>query len=346
MKLLKRVAETILPRTLEGRLRDRRENHRRRRPAPHRGLETLGLSSAQVYPSGVNFDTALTAGLRSVLSDLTVRPATPVASLGSCFADEFAHHMRRAGFNYVRAETESLFPASANWGRVYTIPAFRQIARYSTDLTFPVAVESGPTGWFDPLRELGVGQFPDRASAEAAIRAHRAASRAAFGATRVLFLTLGQNEAWIDHESGLVWAQRPPEALLARANRRFAPTTFTFEEDVTWLEEALTTLRELSPNLDIVLTVSPVASHATFCGREVVTQSFAAKAVLRAVVDRVTSRLPRVWYFPALEMALAYNPHSLAADNRHVTRATVDRIFALFDATVVHPDPTASRSVI
>jgi len=67
----------------------------------------------------------------------------------------------------------------------------------------------------------------------------------------------------------------------------------------------------------------------------VITTSFAAKCTLRLVAERMTQALPRVWYFPSLEMTLAYNPHALQSDNRHVQNATVDRIFALFDATVV-----------
>jgi hypothetical protein len=42
-----------------------------------------------------------------------------------------------------------------------------------------------------------------------------------------------------------------------------------------------------------------------------------------------------VWYFPAFEMALAYNPHTLNADNRDVKNSTVDRILSLLHRTVV-----------
>jgi hypothetical protein len=333
MNLLTRVAQ-ILPPTVARRLRDRLEAHRRHHPAPHRGRPEYGLTSAQVYPSGTHFDTCLEAGLASTFDGLVIQQDTPVASLGSCFADEFALHMRRTGFNYVTTEAGT-FPASANWGRVYTIPAFRQIVRYSTDETFPVAVEQGPGGWFDPLRDPAIGHFPTRVAAAAAIGAHRAASRRAFATARVLILTLGQNEAWVDPQSNLVWASRPPQAILDEAARPLAPRTFSFEDDVDGLEDALDRLTMLNPDLKVLVTVSPVASYATFCGVEAITQSFAAKAILRAVADRITHRRPRVWYFPAFEMALAYNPHTLRADNRHVTPATVNRIFALLIRTLV-----------
>lgn len=334
MKLVKALLARILPRSVKRRILDGIEDLRRRRPLPHRGLEQFGLKGTQVYPEGTHFDDCLRAGISGQLEGLVIRRDTPVASIGSCFADEFASYMRKEGFRYVTAESP-VFPASANWGRVYTIPCFRQIVLYSTAEDFAMPIERGPDGWFDPLRESAIGHHPTREEAEAAIRNHRAASRRAFAEARVLILTLGQNEAWVDRRSGLAWADRPPSTLLEADRERFEARVFSFEEDVDRLEDALRRLRELNEDLDILLTVSPVASRATFCGSEAVTQSFAGKCVLRAVAERMTRVAPRVWYFPAFEMTLAYNPHTLKADNRHVKNSTVDRIFELLRRTVI-----------
>jgi len=321
-----------LPPGARRRVRDWIEDVRRRRPAPHRGLEQFGLAGAQVYPRGVNFDDCVGAGIAGQLDGLVIRRDTPVASIGSCFADEFASHMRERRFNYVTAESD-VFPASANWGRVYTIAALQQIVMYSTAGDFPMPIERAAEGWFDPLREPAIGYFPTREQAAAAIREHRAASRRAFAEARVLIITLGQNEAWIDRDSGLAWARRPPNEIFD-ANR-FEPRIFSFEDDASRLEDSLTRLHALNADLDVLLTVSPVASYATFAGAEAVTQSFAGKCVLRAVAERIVRSLPRVWYFPSFEMTLAYNPHTLNADNRHVKNATVDRIFELLHRTVI-----------
>jgi GSCFA family len=332
-----RLAKAVfraLPQSVQRRLHDRLEDWRRRRPGRHSGIEKFGLTPAQVYPRGINFDDCVRQAIAGGLEDLVIRKETPVASIGSCFADEFASFMRRAGFNYVAAESD-VFPASANWGRVYTIPALRQIVLYSTQDDFPIPIEHSIDGWFDPMREPAVGRCADHEEAEGAIREHRDASRRAFVAARVLIITLGQNEAWIDRRSGLVWARRPPEELLQADAGRFEARTFSFEEDVEWLRDALARLRERNEDLDVLLTVSPVASYATFCGTDAVTQSFAGKCLLRAVAERITRVVPRVWYFPAFEMALAYNPYTLAADNRHVKNSTIDRIFNLLQRTVI-----------
>src|SRR5437588_1360150 len=169
-------AGRFLPRGLKRRLLDRLEDFRRRYPSPHRGLEQFGLPGTQVYPHGNNFDRCLTAGIGSQLEGLAVRRDTPVASIGSCFANEFASHLREMGFNYVAAES-GVFPASANWGRVYTIPCLRQIVMYSTVENFPTPIEQAGGSWFDPLRDSAIGHFRTRDEAESAIRRHRAASR-------------------------------------------------------------------------------------------------------------------------------------------------------------------------
>jgi hypothetical protein len=332
-KLTKALLERI-PRSIRRRLRDRVEAIRRLRPEPHRGLDQLGLAPGQVYPEGSNFDDFMRMATAEALEGFVLRRETPVASIGSCFAEEFASYMRNEGYNYVAAEPGE-FLASANWGRVYTIPCFRQIVLYSTSSDFVMPVEHASAGWFDPLRDPAAGFRETREEALSEIERHRAASREAFTTARVLILTLGQNEAWVDRPSGLAWAHRPPVPLMETDGERFEARSFSFEENVNWLEDALRRLRELNVELDVLLTVSPVGSYATFCGGNAVTQSFAGKCLLRTVAERIARAVPRVWYFPSFEMALAYNPHTLMSDNRHAKHATVDRVLRLLRQTAL-----------
>src|ERR1051326_9105812 len=89
----------------------------------------------------------------------------------------------------------------------------------------------------------------------------RTTSRRAFLEARVLILTLGQSEGWIDRRTGLAWGRRP-----LQDSDQFDARIFTLEENVAWLEESLTRLRALNPELDVLLTVSPVPRFATFAG--------------------------------------------------------------------------------
>jgi hypothetical protein len=138
---------------------------------------------------------------------------------------------------------------------------------------------------------------------------------------------LGQNEAWRDRRSGLVWARLPPKD--ASGDQDFVVETFSFEENCAVLERALRSLLDFNPELSIVLTVSPVAAWATFFDDDVVTRSFGNKCLLRAVASRMTEIFPeRIGYFPSFEIVLADNSDTFKADNRHVKYGTVNRIFA------------------
>ena len=73
----------------------------------------------------------------------------------------------------------------------------------------------------------------------------------------------------------------------------------------------------------------------TFSDDEIITHSFAMKCLLRTVAERITRTVPRVWYFPSFEMALAWNPTMQMSDNRHLKNARIDQVFKLLHDTVV-----------
>ena len=108
------------------------------------------------------------------------------------------------------------------------------------------------------------------------------------------------------------------------------------EENLAALKEAIYRFFLHRPTASIILTVDPVATDATFDNVDVITRSFLAKCQLRVVAEEICQAFPgKVFYFPSLEMVLAYNPHALLADNRHVKAKIVDRIMAtLFNSII------------
>jgi GSCFA family len=327
MASIRRFIRFIIPLTARKSFRDLLERVRWHTPEKANGLPKYNLLRTQVYPNGSNFLPVLCEATASKLEGMRLTPKTPVASIGTCFAEEFAMFMQERGYNYISTEP-NVFYASAKWGRVYTIPNFLQIVRYSFEPDFPVVLENGSEGWFDVTREYSVGSHPDRASAEAATRAHRKASHQAFASASVLILTVGQNEAWFDHKSGMIWAQIPPRTALHAETRRFEPKEFSYSENMSSLSGALETLFRFVPEMQVLITVSPVASYATFCDTDVVSQSFANKCLLRVVARDIIKRYPgKVFYFPSFEMVLGLNRDSYRADNRHVKHGRVDKIF-------------------
>jgi len=330
MITLKDIIRTIFPYKLRILLKDFLEDINRISPGKPLGLPKHGLLSTQVYPKGSNLLPVLLDATQHKLSGLNLTSVTPIASIGSCFSEEFASFMLNKGFNYLQKE-DDIYSASANWGRVYTIPNLLQIVKYSTDDSYPLILEYGEKGWFDPLREQQRDYFTDKNSAEAALIKHRKASYEALTSCEILVITLGQNEAWVDTASNIVWAHKPPKSILEKNDDQYSAVEFSYEKNLSDLKEIVNILQTINKNIKILFTVSPVASHASFSDIDVVTQSFSNKCLLRTVVNYVVSIQPdKLYYFPSFEMVLCDNPRNFCADNRHVKYSMKNRIFTLF----------------
>jgi hypothetical protein len=333
MPSLRPHLRALVPAAARRWLRDGFEAARRRFPPAPRALPQFGLSATQVYPQGDNFDVVLGQAMAGKLEGLGLDARTPVASIGTCFAEEFAHFMQQRGLNYVRTEPDAL-AASANWGRVYTIPNLLQIVRYSFEPDFPLVVERSERGFFDPLRDYVTAHFTSEEDARTSIRRHRTASREAFTQCEVAVITVGQNEAWVDRRNGLIWGRIPSKDVLAARREAFEVREFSQSENREALARTLDLLKKMNPGVRFLITVSPVPSAASFTDSDVVSRSFANKCLLRAVVDEaVAARRGHAFYFPSFEMVLCYNPTSFRADNRHVKYGSVDRIFGLLERT-------------
>ncbi len=325
----------LLPGRLKRWLRDLPETFRRLFPKKHAGVPKHGLNPTQVYPEGINFDEVLLEATRVKAGGFKIKKDTPVSSIGSCFAEEFAHHMISKGYNYLRAPGDR-FNASCDWGRVYSIPNLKQIVDYSFDPRFPMLTEKTEAGWFDPLRDHSTPFYKSEEEARAAITSHREDSRKVFTSTEVLAITLGQNEIFRDRSSGLAWARKPPQNIIDRDPGRYHPEELSYESNVEGLKQVVSTLLAKNPKLTLIMTVSPVPAFATFVDPDVVAQSFANKCLLRTVVRTVQAAFPgKIHYFPSFEITLAYNPYTYKSDNRHVKRQAVARIFRIFEDALV-----------
>jgi hypothetical protein len=313
-------------------LRDMRENFHRYFPGPLVGIPKYGLGATQVYPLGQNLYPALEQATKILFSDLDITNETPVASIGTCFAEEFSGFMKNSGGHYLQMEA-NVFNASAKWGRVYTIPNLKQIVTYSLS-QFPADLEMDDGKYLDPLREKSIGYFPSAKVGHEEIAIHRANSRKVFETAEVLVMTLGQNEAWSDSKLNIVWGSIPPTRLREQNPDRFKPVIFDYKTCVEQLKDTISLLRSKNPSLKIILTVSPVAAYATFSSTDVITQSMEGKSILRSVVGEVGRELENVYYFPSYEMVMCNNPHTFNADNRHVKRGTVAHIFSLLSNVI------------
>ena len=320
-------------RKIKWRLLDLKGQLVRNRVPPHRGLVRHSLHGYQTYPTGGNLSLDFFIQPQDQFPKLIDR-ATPITSVGSCFAVEIRGHLRDAKFNFIGTRESSA--NSAEWGRVDTTKNLLQILQYSfTEFLPEIRLCRTSKGYFDPYRE---GPFHDsEETAEKDLLEHYEESRQAFTECKVLIMTPGQNEAWIDGTDGLAWAHKPPtEAFDAYGDDRFQLKRFSLAENIENLSGALQLLWANNPEVRVIFTISPVPSAATFYDTNVAVRSFENKAILLLAVKEVVSQHPgRAFYFPSFEMAMLSHNLNLELDNRHVRRNVVGDIMARFDEVFV-----------
>jgi hypothetical protein len=296
-------------------------------------LERHGLHGYQVYPAGGNLSLDFFTQPLEQYPKVIDR-TTPIASIGSCFAIEIRNHLRDAKFNFI--STRESMSGSAGWGRVDTTKNLLQIFQYSFAEFLPeVRFCHTPRGYYDPYRD---GPFyPSEEAAEKGLLEHQEESRRAFTSCKVLIMTPGQNEAWMNKSDGLAWYSKPPtEAFVTYGKDRFYVKRFSLAENIENLSAALQLLWANNPEAQVIFTVSPVPSGATFCDTNVAVRSFENKAILLLAVKEVVSQYPgRAYYFPSFEMVMLSHNANLQLDNRHVRPKKVEAIMACFDRRFV-----------
>ena len=305
----------------------------RNRVPPHQGLEAHGLQGYQIYPEGGNLGPDFFTQPLEQYPKLIDRD-TPITSIGSCFAVEIRSHLRDAKFNFI--STRESWAGSAEWGRVDTTKNLLQIFQYSfTEFLPEVRFCHTAKGYFDPYRE---GQYyASEEAAEKGLLEHYEESRGAFTSCKVLIMTPGQNEAWITKSDALAWYHKPPlEAFKFYGEDQFCVKQYTLAENIENLNGALQLLWANNPEAQVIFTVSPVPSWATFYDTNVAVRSLENKAILLLAVKEVIRQNPgRTYYFPSFEMAMLSHNWNLQLDNRHVRPKVVEGIMACFNRRFV-----------
>ena len=312
---------------------DFRSRFFRNRVPKHRGYDQHDLRSYQVYPKGGNLSLDFFTQPVEQYPKIIDR-TTPITSIGSCFAVEIRHHLLDAKFNFIN--TKQTWAGSAEWGRVYTTKNLLQIFQYSfTEFLPEVRICHSSKGYFDPYREGPF--FPSEEGAEKGLLEHYEDSRRALTECKVLIVTPGQNEAWIDQNDGFAWAHKPsPEIFETYGERRFCVKQFSLAENIENLSASLSLLWANNPEVQVIFTVSPVPSDATFYDTNVAVRSFENKAILLLAVKEAVSQNPgRAHYFPSFEMSILSHNLNLQLDNRHVRPKVVDGIMTCFDQRFV-----------
>ena len=296
---------------------------------------------------------------RKAVADLPLRQVDPVICLpfkitrrdkvmtaGSCFAQHIARHLRQHGFHYLETETaHPLLPLpvasafnygiyTARYGNIYTARQLLQLLRRAYGRFTPdedVWVNSGH--YFDPYRPaIQPDGFASLEEYAADRRQHFAAVRLAFETMDYFIFTLGLTEGWLSRSDGAAFPVCPGTIAGSFDARLHAFTNDGVDATTSLLTTFVDELREINPNVKIVLTVSPVPLAATAEDRHVLVANSYSKSVLRIACEELT-KLPDVFYFPAYEIITgafsrgAYFDHDLRSVREEGVQHVMDVFF-------------------
>ena len=293
-----------------------------------------------------------------------ISPADRLASAGSCFAQNIAGHLVRAGLRYFITETAHPLAAkhadgfnygtfSARYGNIYTAAQLRQlIDRAFGDFTPFDDIWTGNDGhYYDPFRPLiQPGGFASRAEYDADRLQHFAAVRRLVKQANVFIVTLGLTEAWRARSDGAVYPICPGAAAGTYDPEEHEFVNFTVNDTVRDLSQFIRGARRRNPGLKFIFTVSPVPLIATAVDRSVIESTVYSKSVLRVAAEMMTKKFEDVAYFPSYEIITGPGARGryFGEDCREVRPEGVQHVMRLFlkhyAGIEALPNPSAERA--
>jgi GSCFA family protein len=154
---------------------------------------------------------------------------------------------------------------------------------------------------------------------------------------RLMIITLGLTEAWLDNETGLYLNTTPNYRLVRDNPERFTFTVLNAAEVHNALSELIDKIRSFVADMKFIVTVSPIPLEGTFAPNDVVVSTNHSKATLITVAREIAYVNDDVDYFPSYEIVLMSSRAEVwTKDHRHVTPEFVQQIMRHFsDAYVV-----------
>jgi hypothetical protein len=267
-----------------------------------------------------------------------------VATAGSCFAQHISRTLVKQGCRYlvtenfhcapgISDENFAVFPA--RFGNLYTARQLLQLlerAYGKREVTVDFWIRRD-AAIIDPFRpRIQVRGFGSVANLRSDRDNHLDAVRKMFEHCNVFIFTLGLTEAWISPSDGSVYPLAPGAVAVGVADADCMFINFSVSEVVDDLLRSLDWLFEINPSVRVILTVSPVPLVATCEDRHVLVSTVASKSILRAAVDEVVRRKPKVAYFPSYEIVVGPQSRGsfYADDLREITPGGVDYVMRLF----------------
>jgi len=258
--------------------------------------------------------------------------------LGSCFARNIEEHLIYAGERVLSKRIVSPraeYPGRPN-GLVnkFTTHSMLQEVKWLTEPPEPIdkCLAQTASGWIDMhlfTHPLSVPLSLERARERRHYLLTEYFSRLRTATT--VILTLGLNEVWHDHQTGMHLNIAPSFWTVQKEAERFSLEITDVNENLDALEQLRSRLKALQPDVRIIVTVSPVPLTCTFQPVDVAVANTLSKATLRAAAEAFDQRHDDVAYFPSYEMVtIAPRQKAYISDMIHVDDNVVAQIVRSF----------------
>lgn len=257
--------------------------------------------------------------------NFVLEPGEKIFTIGSCFARNVERELAAQGFvlpalDAIAADEDFAAVGSGVLNNYGTPSIYNEIhwaleQDYEERETFfPLAGK-----WVDMHLHTHLRPKPIEV-----VRARRAAIVEAYRQIqecRVIVITLGLAEVWLDTETGIYLNTPPRRGMLREAPDRFRLQILSFEEAAGYLRKAMELIRRHGrEDVRVVLTVSPVPLTATYRPIDVMEANCYSKAVLRVVAEHVRSEFDFIDYYPSFEsVTLSERSVAWQEDEVHVT---------------------------
>lgn len=270
-----------------------------------------------------------------------------IATFGSCFAQHIGRELRQRQFNWLDAEPEPPFLKSesksqfgygvfsARTGNIYTAAGLRQWLYWAFErMQQPTESWTDDGRIIDPFRPtIEPDGFASLSEMKLSRQATLSALRRVVAETSVFVFTLGLTECWTNAASGAVYTTCPGVAggTFDRSSHLFK--NMKYPDVHAAMTDCFSLMKEVNPDIRVLLTVSPVPLTATAAeNQHVLNATSYSKSTLRAVAGDLADEFDFCDYFPSYELITSFPFRAawFSPNLRTVSRHGVDHVMRTF----------------
>jgi hypothetical protein len=262
----------------------------------------------------------------------------PIASIGSCFAQHVGKWLINNNYPFIQSKLDTTQLSSFAFGNIYTPRCFLQWFNLNNDENHQHDIYhcQKTDTYFDLLRPNVYPQgFVSKRELEYSRIEAKKELLSTLSSTNTLIFTLGLTEAWKDIND--IYYPNCPGVIAGQFDSAiYKLHEFNYNEILSDFLKIHLHLKEVNPNLNIILTVSPVPLTATATDKHVLVASHYSKAVLRAVAGYLSDFYIDISYFPSFEIITVNQKNDFRfEDNRRtVSKSGVEYVMKHFETVL------------